>query len=159
MAQFHIRKAISADKEPVVNLWQMLMAYHRSLDSRFVVDPEGRRKYLSHVHEMIRSGSSQILVAENVENGEIVAYLMGEIQSRPPSALPGIYGFVSDIFVMEEWRSQGVGKALFSQMKLWFASKKATAVELYVADANPAASQFWATMGLTPFLILMHLDL
>ena len=159
MAQFHIRKAIQSDKDSIVKLWDDLMLYHRSLDSRFVADPDGRRKYRTHAQEMIRSGSCQILVAENIENSEIVGYLMGEIQSRPPSALPGVYGFISDIFVSELWRQQGVGKALFFEMRCWFQLKTATAIELYVAYANPAATHFWTAMGLNPFLTLMHLDL
>lgn len=159
MEQFHIRAAIRTDKEAIADLWVELMEYHRSLDIRFYIDPQGRKIYLNHTQEMIRSGSCKVLVAEKIESGEVVGYLMGELQNRPPGAQAGTFGFISDIYVKNEWRQRGVGTALFEEMKRWFTLKKASAVELYIAQANPEAAGFWRSMGLLPFLTLMHLEL
>ena len=41
----------------------------------------------------------------------------------------------------------------------WFVTRKAIAVELYIAESNPAALAFWREMGLQPFLKLLHEDL
>ena len=135
------------------------MAYHRSLDSRFVVAPDGEQKYVRHVHEMMRSRDARVLVAETVATADVIGYVLGEMQVRPPMALPSVYGFVSDIYVRDEWRRRGVGQALFENLKLWFVARRASAIELYIADANPAAAAFWKSMGLCPFLTLMHLEL
>ncbi len=147
------------DRIAIGRLWVELMRYHRALDPRFVVAADGEQKYIRHVQEMMRSRDARVLVAETLQSGDVVAYVLGEVQVRPPMALPGTYGFVSDIYVAEEWRRHGVGLALFEQLKLWFISRKASAIELYVADANPAATAFWKSLGLTPFLTLMHIDL
>jgi GNAT superfamily N-acetyltransferase len=140
-------------------MWRELMAYHRALDARFVVAPDGEEKYVRHVQEMIRSRDARVLVAEETVGSMLIGYVMGEIQVRPPMALPGTYGFVSDIYVRDAWREHGVGTALVEELKRWFLLRKATAMELYIAEANPAATEFWKAMGMTSFLRLMHTEL
>ena len=159
MSEFRVRDARGGDREPIGTLWRELMEHHRALDPRFTIAPDGEKKYVRHALEMMRSANGRVLVAESIESGEVIAYIMGELQSRPPIALPGLYGFISDICVAEPWRKQGVGRALFLEMKRWFVTRKAIAIELYIAESNPAALAFWADMGLQPFLKLLHVDL
>lgn len=159
MSQFRIRDARGRDREAIGALWQELMAHHQALDRRFTIAPEGEKKYMRHAVDMMRSSNARVLVAENIETEEIVAYIMGELQARPPIALPGTYGFISDICVLEAWRGLGVGRALYEEMRQWFVARKAIAIELYTSETNPAALAFWAEMGLKPFLKLLHLDL
>ena len=159
MSQFRIRDARGRDREAIGALWRELMQHHQSLDSRFTTAPDGEKKYIRHAMDMMRSNNARVLVAENIETEEIVAYIMGELQVRPPIALPGTYGFISDICVLESWRHQGVGRALFEEMQRWFIARKAIAIELYISEVNPAALGFWEEMGLRPFLKLLHLDL
>jgi ribosomal protein S18 acetylase RimI-like enzyme len=159
MSGFQVREARHSDRVAIGRLWHELMEYHRALDPRFVVAPDGEQKYVRHVQEMIRSRDARVLVAEETSTLTIVGYVIGEIQHRPPMALPGIYGFVSDIYVTAAWRQHGVGRALVEELKRWFISRKAGAMELYIADANPTAVEFWQAMGMKPFLRLMHTDL
>lgn len=159
MGEFIVRDARLADRESIGMLWRELMRYHHSLDKRFVIAPDAVQRYVRHIQELMRGRNSRVLVACDVTSGGVVGYIVGELQDRPPVARVGSYGFVSDIFVREEWRRHGAGQALFEELRRWFKDRKATAIELYVAYANPNAAEFWASMGLTPFLTLMHLDL
>jgi len=156
---FIVRDARASDRVRIGVLWRELMSTHRALDSRFVIAADGPERYARHVHEMIRSRDARVLVAEPCDGGEIVGYLLGEVQMRAPIAMPGAYGFISDVYIVESWRRAGVGTALVREVCRWFAARKAVSVELYVADANPAAGAFWRLMGFEPFLRLMHLDL
>jgi GNAT superfamily N-acetyltransferase len=159
MGSFRIRDGRRADTASIGAMWQALMAHHRALDPRFTIAPDAEQKYVRHVQEMIRSRNARALVAEDPDAGVLIGYLLGEIQSRPPLAQPGLYGFISDIYVQEAWRQRGVGRALFEEMRRWFVDRKANAIELYIAEANPTAAVFWKEMGLSPFLKLLHLDL
>ncbi len=159
MSVYTIRDARTSEKELIAGLWLSLMMEHHTLDSRFRVADDAQKKYSRHLQEMIRTKNGRVLVAEVKETGELVGFMMGEIQPRPPIALPGIYGFISDLYVTQEWRRQGVARSLFVEMSRWFQSRKANAIELYAAEANPAAVAFWQTMGLKPFLRLHRLDI
>jgi ribosomal protein S18 acetylase RimI-like enzyme len=159
MSSFRIREAKSVDRDAIGDLWRELMLYHRSLDARFTIAPDGEQKYVRHALDMMRSRNATVLVAEDLTSGEIVGYLMAELQSRPAIALPGLYGFISDICVQEAWRHQGIGRALFEEITRWFVARNAQAIELYIAEENPDSAAFWHAMGLTPFLKLLHVDL
>lgn len=159
MNGFVIRDADPADKEQIGLMWLYLMQYHRDRDSRFQISLDSSEQYERYAVDLMRSKNGRVIVAQDVASSEIVAYAMGEIQSRPTISVPGPYGFVSDLFVMEEWRHGGLGKTLFNELKHWFIERKALAIELYVSEANPHAHAFWREMGLEPFLQLMHVDL
>jgi ribosomal protein S18 acetylase RimI-like enzyme len=159
MIEFLVRDARRSDRDAIGCLWRLLMEYHRDIDSRFTIAPDGETKYVRHACEMMRSANARVVVAESIESGEIVAYIMGELQPRPAIALPGLYGFISDIYVLEGWRQRGVGRSLYDELRRWFVNRKAIAVELYIAESNPAAQVFWQDMGLRPFLKLLHDDL
>ena len=159
MTSFRIREAKSADREAIGLLWLELMTYHRALDSRFTIAPGGEQKYMRHAIDMMRSRNAMVLVAEDIATGEVIGFLMGEIQTRPAIAMSGLYGFISDICVHEGWRHQGIGRALFEEITRWFKARKAQAIELYIAEENPESAEFWYAMGMKPFLKLLHLDL
>ena len=159
MPEYKIRDARGGDRDAIGHLWRELMDHHRSLDARFAIAADGERMYVRHVLEMVRSSDARVRIAESLEPVRAIGYIMGELQARPPIALPGLYGFVSDLYVVEPWRSRGVGRALYQELRRWFVTRKAMAVELYTAELNPEAQAFWAEMGLAPFLTLMHGEL
>jgi ribosomal protein S18 acetylase RimI-like enzyme len=135
------------------------MRLHHTLDPRFVVTPDGEQRYVRQIQDKMHARDARVLVAEAQPDKTVIGYLTGEILVRPPIALPGPYGFISDICVEEGWWHNGVGRTLFEEMQRWFVARKVTSIELYVAEANPHATAFWQAMGFGPFLKLMHLDL
>lgn len=157
--RFIIRQAVASDRARIGVLWRELMTLHSELDSRFRIMPDGEQRYVRHIHERIRTRDSRVFVAQDVQTRQIVGYILGELQTRPPIAMPGIYGFISDICVQQDWRGEGVGQALFEEMREWLRTRKALFIELYVSEANPDSNAFWNKMGFNPFLKLMHLDL
>ncbi len=159
MDGFRVRRARVADRFAIAGLWRELMTLHTGLDARFQMAPDGEQKYARHAQETMRERNGYVLVAEESATGDLIGFVLGELQTRPPKTMPGVYGFISDMYVREAWRQRGVGSALFEEMRLWCAAHKATALELYVAEDNPAALAFWQSMGFQPFLKLVHLDL
>jgi len=157
--KFVIRDARMSDRTRIGALWKELMTLHQALDPRFVVPVDGEQKYVRHIQDMLRCRDARVLVAEEKATNTVIGYLVGELQTRPPVALPGQYGFITDVCVQEAWRRRGVGRALFEQIRRWFVLRKARSIELYVSTANPHAAAFWQEMGFSPFLKLMHLDL
>jgi GNAT superfamily N-acetyltransferase len=159
MAEFRVREARRADAEAIGAFWYALMSHHHRLDPRVHVSREGQQQYIRHTLAMIRSRDARVLVAEDTATGTLLGYLMGELQSRSFAVNIGVYGFISDMFVLEARRHEGIGRALFEEMRRWFALRGANAIELYASVVNAESQGFWKAMGLEPFLTLMHLDL
>ena len=108
---------------------------------------------------MMRSTNARVLVAEDIETGDVIAYIMGELQSRPPIApARALRLYLRRLHAREPWRKQGVGRALTMSCGS-STSRKATRRGAVHQESNPAALAFWSDMGLKPFLKLFHEDL
>ncbi len=159
MDGFVIREADAGDREQIGLLWLYLMRDHRAMDPRFQIAGTDTEQYERHVGDTMRSKNGRVIVAQDVATSEVVAYILGEVQVRPTISVPGTYGFVSDLYVSQEWRRGGIGRALFDELKRWFLERGVLAIELYVSNSNPEATAFWKEIGLTPFLQLLHMDI
>jgi len=159
MDGFVIRDAVASDREQIGLLWLYLMQFHNSRDPRFQVPADGCDHYEKRAIELMRSRDGRVIVAQDVATSEVVAYILGELQVRSHPGSPEVCGLITDMFVVEEWRRGGIGHALFDEMKRWFISRSASAIELYVADANVDAVQFWRELGMDTYLHLMHMKL
>ncbi|MCX6381983.1 MAG: GNAT family N-acetyltransferase [Armatimonadetes bacterium] len=159
MDGFSIREARRNDLTAIGELWYELMSLHRRLDSRFHCAQQDIPEYTRHTYRMMKTRDARVLVVEWEKTGEVVGYLIGELQPRVYGAVRGVYGFVSDVFISEEYRRHGVGHTLFAEIKRWFVLRGATSVQLYASVANTESQAFWKAMGLEPYLTLLHLDL
>lgn len=159
MSGIRIREARASERHTISLLWQESIALHQMLDPRVAPAPDAVTIYSRHIHDLIQSRDGLVLVAENQASGEIVGYLCGEIQERPPISRPERHGFISDLYVQEAWRRQGVATALFAELRLWCKLRRAASIELYISEHNADALAFWQTLGFNPFLKLVHLDL
>lgn len=162
MNHFTIREANRRDLPQVADLWQEMMRFHRQYDARFVFAPDAQKLVERHLLDTIKSRGAHLLVAEAGFSGnsevdrKVVGYILGEVHARRPIYPVGNYGFISDICVTEEWRRAGVGRALAGALMTWFDGQKITAVELFVAEANPVSLAFWQSLGFTHYLRLLQ---
>jgi ribosomal protein S18 acetylase RimI-like enzyme len=156
MPAWELRPARRSDVRTIVALWHEMMAFHHERDPRFRFGPTVQRDLEQHLYSTLRSREAVLLVA--VAEAQVVGYLLGELHRRRPIYPVGAYGFISDLCVTERWRRRGIGSALVERALAWFQEKGVTAVELLVADRNPAALDFWRRMGWTDYLRLMRLD-
>jgi ribosomal protein S18 acetylase RimI-like enzyme len=153
---FTVREANRKDVPAVAALWQEMMDFHRAFDDRFQFAPNVKREVERHLVATIRSHGARIFVAE--AQGRVVGYILGEVHIRKPIYPPGTYGFISDISVTAEWRKQGVGRALVEALMGWLKRSGVTAVELFVAEANPISQEFWERVGFKQYLRLLRYD-
>ena len=159
VSEVQVRDARVGDAKAITALWRELMELHCRLDSRFVVSVEGEREYLRHVVRMIRTRDARVLVSEELGSGRLVGYVVGEMQFRPYGGVSGRYGFIADIYVRESFRKRGIGREMVKTLQVWFVARKAVAIELYVSVVNADSQAFWRSLGMEPFLCLMHRDL
>lgn len=157
MTTFTVREASRRDVPAISTLWKEMMDYHGARDPRFTFAPNAPREFEHHLISTMRSQGARVYVAEAEE--QIIGYIIGEVHGRKPIYPVGVYGFVSDISVREDWRREGVGRALFETLLAWFHKNRATCVELFVAEENPVSTAFWQAMGFGPYLRLLRREI
>lgn len=142
-----IRIAHEADCDAIGKLWGQLVAYHRQLDDAMPASAiDGEMRYASRIRNHLGDSYAQTLVAE-VE-GEVVGFITGMILDLMPEMFEeDVAGMVGDIFVLEAFRNQGVGKALLDALRDWFRLRGASYYEWHVAVKNVTAMRFWEANG------------
>ncbi len=149
-----IREANKKDIANLCTLWRKMMLFHENLDERFRFTKNAAREYSRHIANALHARNMRVFVAEM--NGEIIGYIFGEVQERSPIFPVGRFGFVSDIYVTEEWRRKGVGRRLFYKMREWMLKESITAIELLAAERNPHSVAFWESLGFVSYLRLLR---
>jgi GNAT superfamily N-acetyltransferase len=138
-----IRPAKVEDAERIGQLWLELVAYHRQLDDNMPLPArDGHLRYASRIRHALNDSYQRILVAE--DDGEVIGYVYGMVIDLVPEMfLTERAGMVGDIYVEQEHRGTGIGKALMHTMQDWFRLRGVRYYELSVASANQPGIRFW----------------
>jgi ribosomal protein S18 acetylase RimI-like enzyme len=62
---------------------------------------------MQHFERHVRSPKRKALIAE--QDGEVIGFLLGEIQKKPPIFKRSYQAFLDSICVVESKRNQGIG--------------------------------------------------
>ncbi len=155
-----IRPARSNDAPAIARLWDELVRYHHNLDDALPkAASDGQNRYASYIQRRLRDPDAQIYVAEG-EDEQLIGYVLGMILDLVPETFePERGGFLADIYVMESYRHQGVGRALVQRLMNWFKRNGIQHVEWYVAAENQSGRRFWEAVGGREVMIRMRVDL
>lgn len=135
----HIRPAKSDEgavcDELLTRLIQTERQWEPNLDETFTVCD-------NYEHRMSEEGTL-LLVAE--ENDEIVGFLFGFLSPSPVLKRPT--ALLDALFVCEEHRSKGIGKALALRFWEWGKEQGVYAIELKVMSQNTTALRLYESLG------------
>ncbi len=88
-------------------------------------------------------------------DGKIVGYIFGWIERRSKNYWKtSKYGYICDLFVKEEYRKKGIGKALLKEAEEWFKKRGISKIFLEVYFDNPAR-EYYMRQGYSPIDIKM----
>ena len=157
---YWIRQADEDDVPAMLGLWREMMDYHAKLDRRLrpLPAPHGERAWEKHLREDLLGEESAAAFVADAGN-RLAGMIVGVLRDVYPVFEAEQYGLVSDVVVASDWRRQGVGRALFDSLKIWFGEKGVTHARLMVAHDNPVSQAFWRAMGCTDYLDEMWFDL
>lgn len=94
--------------------------------------------------------NSKLLAARS--HGRIIGFVVGQIQDNGPLLSPERIGYGGIMVVAEEFRSTGIGDAMWNAMKHWFLSRGIEQVETYTEPGNTVAENFWEKRGFSTFM-------
>lgn len=104
----------------------------------------------SYVHGHVRSGLMLAAVAKDGE--KTVGFLFGNIAHLSGFTNEGSpsFGYISDTYVLPEYRGRGAGRGLSELAFSWMEEKGITYIELKALENNKNAMDFWNKMGFAP---------
>lgn len=121
--------------ELLTQLIQMESRWDENMDETFTV--------CDNYEYRMTEDDTLLLVAE--ENGEIIGFLFGFLYPSPVHKKP--LALLDALYVSEEHRCKGCGRALALRFKEWAKVQNVFAVELKVMSQNTTALRLYESLG------------
>jgi ribosomal protein S18 acetylase RimI-like enzyme len=133
-----IRDGRVKDSEAVLPVWTEFMEYHKKISALdFEMLDQAWEMWKKYYERHVRSRLRKAIVAE--QDGDIVGFLLGEIQKRPPIFTTSRQAYVDSIGVLESKRNQGIGTRMLRAFEKWAKEKGMPYIMLNVVVENVPA--------------------
>jgi ribosomal protein S18 acetylase RimI-like enzyme len=145
--QFTIRAARAEDYGALCELFESVDALHRSRFPSWFQRPEGPARDEEYILRQIEEPDARLYIAE--AEGQIVGFVSAFVRDTPsvPILVPRRFAFVDNLFVREDLRRAGIGRALMTQVEQWALAQEASEMELTVYEFNIDAIEFYRGLG------------
>ena len=137
-----IREFIELDRPQIIKWIETLHDYLVDIDpdKRLRRQPNYGQVFSQELFDFINNGQGKIFIA--CDNNIPIGFSAGAIDKQSDKNLleviPSKLGVVSDIFVVEKYRRQGIGKQLLNKLENYLKDLDCDTLWLNVLDFNPA---------------------
>ena len=141
-----IRSATAADLPAILPMVAQTCAFHQRIaPAKYPFRPEPEKGYIRWLASQIDQPRSVFLVADLDQR--IVGFLIATVDTEIPIYTVKEYGFIHDVWVDEDARRHGVGRALIMEMVARFRVIGVPQIRLDVVATNTSAEQLFASCG------------
>lgn len=158
MREFSIREAaLPDDREDVLAFIMGTQRFEHAIEPDRRLDPQVAEDYLATLLADVRQKNGKIFVAvrqDGTRLGWVVAheeendiYVVKELR---------LHGYISELFVVEEMRGQGVGRALIEACEQWAKSRGLPVTMIGVLSGNARAKRIYETSGYAPYALRLR---
>lgn len=138
-----VRPARSRELDRLAALYTLLIEHHRGAP-RFAPARDAATPARRHLAECLEDVDVRVLVAEDA-NG-LCGFCIARVLRRPPIYAETVRGEIDALFVREEARRGGAGRALVAGACSWLRGA-AERVDVQVAAGNVEGRAFWTALG------------
>ena len=140
-----ISLATARQSDVVLGLWLELIEYHRRLDPNYPALPGLREALGRELDRALRAERCRVFLAELA--GVPRAFLLAEIEPERPLASGGATCWIHEVYVQEEFRRCGIGRALVASAEEFFREASGGRRAVRVEARNRVARRFWKRAG------------
>ncbi len=150
-----VRNARIKDSKNALRVWDEFIAYHKQITTMdFEMVDGAREMWRKYFETHVRSPNRKAIFAEQA--GEMVGFLLGEIQKRPPVFTTTHQAYVDSIGVLESRRHPGIGTLMLDGFAAWAKEKEMAHIMLLVAVENAPAIKCYEKCGYTTTILMQR---
>ena len=153
MNEVKIRKASLDDLEQLMVFEQDLIKAERPFDSTLKPDPI---KYYD-LKSLLTSPLAEVVVAES--DNKIIASGYARIDKSKPFLKHSQHAYLGFMYVVPEYRGQGINKKIMDVLKDWAVSQNITEFSLEVYYDNISAIKAYEKIGFSRYILEMRYNL
>lgn len=154
MSKPEIRVALPEDVVSISKLWLKFMEYNAQFDNSFKVKSKIVGRFARELQQRLDDPNYRLATVQ--VDDELVGYCLSYVSKKPYFFKLGKFGFIGDLYVLDEYRRKGYGKMLVEDAHGFFKRKKVKQVELLVANGNVNTIKFWEKQGFKTLLQWMY---
>jgi len=139
-----IRPGMTTDLAGVARLWEQLDAYHRQVGLAFPQVEDAGKAWLASFERTL-GRFSFLWVAQNTD--QLEGFLLSRLKHTPAYLGGALVGEISDLYVSEKLRGQGVATRLVELALDQFCALKVHSVEVQIMEQNAGGKRFWQAQG------------
>ena len=155
MENFIIKKATEKHLKDLNKLSYSVFQLHNQLLPNFFADRNADVR-TKHYRELIDKNNVIFLVA--IKEHSVVGYLLALILDKPWQKVTPVCS-LEEIGVLDSFQHQGIGKALFTELKKKCKKRKIHNLTLNVYVKNKKAINFYKKMGCHPISQRMDIEI
>lgn len=152
-----IRPACWEDAEALEALWWRLLEEQAALDPTFAPAEDARRRWRNDFMLWVRDRMYRLLVADR--SGELVGFISAHQWSPPPIYRQELEVYIDELYVLPDYRRQGIGAQLVAAVRAWAQEVGAVRLRLGVLAANHEGLAFWERQQARPFSLTLIIPL
>ncbi len=144
-----IRAARAADRDAAVQLWAQLQAEHEGMDPRHRPSPSAEDRWRNDFRVWVGSDAARVFVAER--GGVLIGLVTAHTFWPSPMVEQEMEVYLTELVVVPEHRSLGVGEHLVEAVREWARTLGARQIRAGVLSRNTRGRAFWARQGADDF--------
>ena len=152
MNEVKIRKASLDDLEQLMIFEQDLIKTERPFDPTLKPDPI---KYYD-LKSLITSPLAEVVVAET--DNKVIASGYARIDRSKPFLKHSTHAYLGFMYVLPEYRGQGINKQIMDALKNWAISQNITEFSLEVYYDNISAIKAYEKIGFSKYILEMRFN-
>lgn len=153
MTEIKIRKASLLDVEQLLVFEQDLIKTERPFDPTLKPDPIN----YYDLRSLLTSPLAEVVVAET--DNRIIASGYARIDRSKPFLKHSIHAYLGFMYVLPEYRGQGINKRIIDALKNWATIQNITEFSLEVYYDNVSAIKAYEKIGFSKYMLEMRFNL
>jgi len=151
-----VRVAIMEDADAIASLTAEVQQLHNEAQPDIFKAPSDKLFSREKLATLLHDANSTVAVAES--NGEVIGHVYGVIVQRAENdfKVADKYMYIQQIGVRNDFRRQGVGRALIAFIEGKAVAFGATGLQLDYWAFNTRAQSFFESCGFSPSQVMMR---
>lgn len=152
-----IRRLEDDDVDGISELWQRFARLREDMTGRTILNEDAADYFFGYATGLLQRKDTLTLVAD--DDGEVVGYLIAAKQRKPPIYHHTRVAYLSDAYVAEDHRGEGILTKFVEELMAWCAAEGITAVDVMLFQKNELAQKIYEKMGFEPYRVVMRREL